>query len=51
MKKVNDTFPTEIVEDVSLFLELDRPVLFLSSPLAPYAEVAKALPAMRLEII
>ena len=32
----------------ALFLELDRTVLFLSSPLAPHGEVAKALPVMRL---
>ena len=33
----------------ALFLELDRTVLFLSSPLAPHGEVAKALPVVRLE--
>ena len=32
----------------SLFLELARTVLFLSSPLAPHVEVAKTLPAVRL---
>ena len=32
----------------ALFLELDRTVLFLSSPLAPHGEVAKALPVVRL---
>ena len=35
----------------ALFLELDRTILILSSPLAPHREVAKALPvvSMRLE--
>ena len=33
----------------ALFLELDRTVIFLSSPIAPHGEVAKALPAVRLE--
>ena len=32
----------------ALFLELDRTVLFLSSPLAPHGEVAKDLPVVRL---
>ena len=32
----------------SLFLELDRTVRFLSSPLAPHGKVAKYLPAARL---
>ena len=32
----------------ALFLELDRTLLFLSSPLAPHGEVAKALPVVRL---
>ena len=32
----------------SLFLELARTVLFLSSPLAPHGEVSKALPVVRL---
>ena len=32
-----------------LFLDLDRTVLVLSSPLAPHGEVAKALPVVRLE--
>ena len=32
----------------ALFLELDRPVLFLSSTLALHGEVAKALPVVRL---
>ena len=31
----------------SLFLELDRTVLFLSSPLAQHGKVAKALPVVR----
>ena len=33
----------------ALFLELDRTVLFLSSPLTLHEEVAKVLPALRLE--
>ena len=32
----------------ALFLELDRTVLFLSSPLAPHGEVAIDLPLVRL---
>ena len=32
----------------ALFLELDKTVLFISSPLAPNVEVANALPVMRL---
>ena len=32
----------------ALFLELNRTVLFLSSPLAPHGEVAKDLPVVRL---
>ena len=32
-----------------LYLKLDRTDLFLSSPLAPHGEVAKALPEVRLE--
>ena len=32
----------------SLFLELDKTVLFLSSPLAPHGEGEKALPVVRL---
>ena len=32
----------------ALFLELDRTVLFLSSPLVPHGEVEKALPVVRL---
>ena len=32
----------------ALFLELDRSILFRSSPLAPHGEVAKALPVVRL---
>ena len=32
----------------ALFLELDRTILFLSSPLAPHGEVAKALPVVSL---
>ena len=32
----------------ALFLELDRTVHFLSSLLAPYGEVAKALPVLML---
>ena len=32
----------------ALFFELDKTVLFLSSPLAPHEEVAKALPVVRL---
>ena len=34
----------------ALFLKLDRPVLFLSSPLALHGEVAKAFPVVRLEM-
>ena len=34
----------------ALFLELDRPVLFLSFPLAPHGEVSKSLPVVRLEM-
>ena len=33
----------------ALFLELDITVIFLSSPLAPQGEVAKALPVVRLQ--
>ena len=33
----------------ALFLERNRTVLFLSSPLASHGEVAKALPVVRLE--
>ena len=32
----------------ALFLELDKTVLFISSPLAPNVEVANTLPVMRL---
>ena len=32
----------------SLFLELDRTVVFLSSPLAPHEKIAKYLPWARL---
>ena len=32
-----------------LFIELDRTVLFLSSPLAPHEDVAKVLHVVRLE--
>ena len=31
----------------ALFLELERTVLFLSSPLAPHGEVTKTLPVVR----
>ena len=32
----------------AIFLELNRTILFLSSPLAPHGEVEKALPVVRL---
>ena len=33
----------------ALFLELDRFDIFLSSPLAPHAKIAKSLPVVRLQ--
>ena len=34
-----------------LFLELERPIIFLFSLLAPHGEVVKAPPVVRLEMI